>query len=52
MFSVEEGYESTYAQFDDDGFGMGGGFWGTSVGNGDMDGKGVKEGAEVYFKRL
>jgi hypothetical protein len=57
MFSAEQGesYDrEVFAEFDKDGFGMGGGFWGAGPGirNGDIGGKGVREGAEVYFMRL
>lgn len=51
-FSAHEEYNTVIAEFDDDGFGMGGGFWGTSMPNGDMGGKGVKDGAEVYFAKI
>ncbi len=51
-FSADEGYDTVIAEFDEDGFGMGGGFWGASMPDGDMKGNGVKDGAEVYFSRI
>jgi hypothetical protein len=50
--TTSEDTSTVIAEFDDDGFGMGGGFWGTSRPDGDMKGKGVKVGAEVYFARI